>query len=100
MGQRFKCSSNRITKIENLPYSLIHFNYKMNVITHVDDVDKDIVPRFKLTWYNKIRHLQRRIHLNFKHKNYCSTIIQHNCEAWLWKPICRDSTRNKCEDWI
>jgi Leucine-rich repeat (LRR) protein len=110
----FHCHNNEITKIpSNLPYSLLQLYYTKSKVTHLGDIDNDlflnkfgthiytiirhdhneneelIVSRFNLELYYNIRHLQRRYRIILV--NRAAKKIQTRCEAWLWKPICRDS---------
>ena len=92
----FYCMLNNIIRIENLPHGLEDFCCAANPIEFVDNVDISWFDKrggFKILWYNRIKHLQRRMKIRYKLKrNNAAKIIQNGCHNWLYSPKCRDGT--------
>ena len=84
----FWCDNNRITRIENLPQGLRAFNYINNPITHVDGVEISRV-NFTLRGYQTIKRTQRRTLRRFKSNE---VILLEALEDWVWKPLSNDNT--------
>ena len=112
---RFYTEQNQITKIENLPETLIYFNFSGNPIRTIENLPRglkciwyerdwtryvdnislhwwDQRGGFKLDTYNTIKRLQRRIQLRVQRKIHAARVIQRACHDWLWKTKCRDGT--------